>query len=257
MACHNAGKIIVAAAHLNNLKYCYPAAFPFVYGTGIGMIKNREYFTYLGEGYINVLAKGLHQRMEGPNGQPNFFEGTSYAAAAFTAIIARMLVKNPKLSKVDLDKALRRRSRESTSMHFPVESHGRSARLTLRKVGSDNLLFPPDDDRIQRIAKDNKLSVFAMRYPVDPQNKYTFDGLKRPCIPGILSPKIFSKIDTLVLGNFLNNEILINRLFGWSLIQLFIRNNANIVVLDKYIEKVVRATIKKSMRNFSGQLSGC
>jgi len=119
--CVESGMILVAAAHYERKKYCYPAAFPTVYGVGTGIAKNINDFQYLGDGYINILAKGIHQRLLSDEGKPTIRPGTSYAAAAFTGIVANILAANGNLQREQLREILKEKSTFLPTTHYPWE----------------------------------------------------------------------------------------------------------------------------------------
>lgn len=251
--CYESGKILVAAAHLNNSDLCFPAAIPFVYGVGIGLIKERSNFTWLGNDYINVLAKGIYQRLADENGKSMIGEGTSYAAAAFTAIISDILIKNPSFQKNELDLYLKVNSVYSATMHFPVGEVREEVRSEDRVIPQDSLAFPKDDVRIEQLLLQNKQVNYLMGYPVDLGSNCGFKNeINNITIPAIFSKKIFTKFNTLVLGNFLNNVSLVNRLFGWSLVDFFIDNNACVIVLDNYLLETIKSRILETGKSYNG-----
>lgn len=250
--CYQSGKILVAAAHMDNRKFCFPAAFPFVYGVGTGLVKDRSSFTWLDGDYINILAKGVYQRLAGAKGEPVFAEGTSYAAAVFTGIVSDILIKNPAFKKREVDNYLKENSVYSFSMHFPVGEQRQTCSVANIKL-QDSLVFPTDDDRIEQLALQSERLKYVMKYPVDPDAKFRFKNEENKIIiPGIISRKIFTKLNTLVVGNFLNNLLLVNRLFGWSLVDFFLDNNAHLIVLDNYILENIRGRITERHKSYKG-----
>jgi hypothetical protein len=256
--CHEAGKLIVAAAHYDSSKLCYPAALPFVWGVGTGITRDASQFMYLGEGYINVLAKGIHQRMLGEDFRPAIRDGTSYAAAAFAAIAANLLQQHGRLPAVAFRALVQRRSKDIYSVHYPVHA-GRAdtgqpaADLPLPESGRV-MVYPQHDAWVQTITG-QKAVTMVMQCPVDPEGEYNVavSPAKR-CIPGILSHKLCENIDALALGVFFRNRFLINIYFGYSLIDLMLKNNRDFILADAYLYHVVKRRAQ-DYPGFSGAIT--
>jgi len=245
--CHRAGKIIVASAHLDNKKNSYPAAFSFVFGVGIGALRKRDQFTFLGrKRYINVLAKGGFQRLTGYNGRMAILEGTSYAAASFTGILVGIFKGNKSVTQNQLIGILIKLSTASASLHFSKDT--RISDVVPELIGLKRpLLFPTDDERILNLAG-NREKGMLMQYPLDPNGEFSpprnFDVIS---LPGILSDKIFKHADQLVIGNFLDNKFLLNRVFGFHLMKFFSNNNVEVIPLDSYIAEQAKLDFRNEI----------
>lgn len=247
LQCFNAGKIIVASVHQNMNKLCYPAALPYVYGVGIAFIKDVLTYEYLGEGYINVLAKGVHQRVLGEDGIVKLRSGTSYAAASFTAIVSKMLVEHGPLSNQDVKAYIISNSKPVLSAHYPILPYG--PLVSPNNLGNfdfkkDWLAFAIDDEKIRKANGVFSRIKVVMKYPQNFNNRFDFNfPLTKKYIDGFLSPNLFDHINVLLLGNFFANGSVINIQFGYDLIDLCIKYQKSFVVSDQYIYHVVQQRI--------------
>lgn len=239
--CHDLGKIIVAAAHFSLNQICYPAGFRFVYGVGVGMARRLTEYRYLGNGYINVLAKGVHQRVVSENGSEILRGGTSYAAAAFSGTVMKLLMENQTSSRGGIRKIL---YRHSTNM---VSAHGcRKAVRPMKKVlprelqGKICLLFGTDDPAIAALGGSGFISGFVLKYPVNPGNRFDCSTYRnwRP-IDGALSRKLCNQVDALILGNFFLNPLLLNTYFGLLLIELVLLTGKPVFVTERRLQPAI------------------
>lgn len=248
------GKHVVASAHFNSDKKCYPAGFESVYGVGVGLLERPDDFCYQGEGYINILAKGVYRRLLGPNYEPVVMDGTSYATAAFSAILFNRIKDNKShLDKMTLNDWLISNSVNCQSLHYPVKLEDNSLNRPTAEINTSGtwLMFPKDDRRLLNQGKKNWQNGFFLEYPTYLSN-VTEIKTQVKSLKGMLSPKIFTKIDTLIIGNFMTNEISINRLFGLSLLDLGIQHSVNFIVLDEFIMSIIHDKIQSSEITYRG-----
>lgn len=255
LLCYNAQKVIVAAAHPNSQLKCYPAAYRFVFGVGTGMIKNLKDFSYLKQGYINILAKGVHQKVIGENGFPILSSGTSYAAAAFTGCLAELCRSSSIKSHKKLLQVIKSKSIIANSIHYPIVKVDFVFPKIIVNLNRNWMVFPIDDPHSIKVAEEYNETKLIMKYPFDPLGELNLTKSRIKIISGILSPKLFNQIDTLVLGNFFRNKYLINIYFGYALIDFFIKNNADIIVWDKWIFEQITERVLINDGKYSGNLN--
>lgn len=256
--CHDRGKIIIAATHPKPYSECYPANAPFVFGVGVAVTQAINEFHYLGDGYINVLAKGVHQRLS--NGERGYLirGGTSYAAAAFTANVANILQHNPVMTYADIVAAIKQRSVSLRAAQYLGQAFHRPLTNYSQYFTPNHkvLLFATDDPELKTFYKEISYAVtLLIRYPINPANCFDMDvgeGIRE--IDGILSPRIAEYANTLVLGNFLLNPHLINIYFAYSLIDLCVKLNFNFVCLDSYIRQIVMLATSSAEGQFQGRV---
>lgn len=252
-ACYDAGKLIVAAAHLSADQPCYPAAFPFVYGVGSGLSRQLDAFMFLGDGYINVLAKGIHQRMWSEQFEPVIRDGTSYATAAFTGIMARLLQDQPNVDDLSMRQWLRQNSVSMLSMH-DLSAVSQPVYIAPSALPPRTLAHPPHDAGVQQLVSRPEVAMI-MQCPLDPAGNYNqlaAAAVGKRTLPGVLSDKLCDHVDALVLGNFLRNQYTVNIYFGYALIDLFIRHDKDFVVWDDYIYHMI--VQRTATTNFAGTI---
>ena len=259
-ACYQANKIIVAAAHTNTERECFPAAFPEVYGVGIGVIDDISSYGYVGDGYINVLAKGIHQRVLGEKNNPVIRSGTSYATAAFTGIAAKLQSDQGMLSHEEFHRAVERNARQVPSLHYSCINKEGNVRChyssTPPPVGTEKwIAFPLDDVSVLRVAKKYECAEFMMHYPISAEESFKkINNPSKRYINAFLSKKVFKHTNTLLLGNFLNNQHLINIYFGYALIDFFVKYSANFIVLDDCIGDIINERINAGRIGYAGKI---
>ncbi|SKC83320.1 S8 family serine peptidase [Ohtaekwangia koreensis] len=242
MKCYHNGQVVIAAAHHETSYPCYPAAFPTVIGVGTGIFRRMQDFCYVGEGYINVLAKGIHQRIQGESGKPAIRSGTSYAAAALSGRLAYIYQQDIQSRHIPVANLLQRYSVPGRSTHYPLAADMQSDRKPLPEYIADKrwMLFAVDDECIQPYFEDPRVAM-VMNYPMDPIDAYGALVRKsgKKVIPGIVSPKMLEFIDVLIVGNFFSNTNLINTYFGYQLIDFFRAHGKRIETTDPYIQTLL------------------
>lgn len=248
LVCYRQGKLLVAAAHQDGEKKCYPAAFPFVYGVGVGLIKHINEYCYTGDTYINILAKGIHQRLLGEQGKPIIRGGTSYAAAAFSGILSRKIADKGIL----IENEIQATSIDALSFHYP---HKEKYEYTSRKTP---ITEARGTGKWMSYAYDvTTLTSQPVLYQMDPLIDTNVIRGKMPNIPHlkpILSKKLFQTIDTLLTGNFFTDQYLLNIYFGYVLINFFIEHQGNFVVFDERIAGIIKKCVALSKTNYNGQI---
>ncbi|MBW8685998.1 S8 family serine peptidase [Chitinophaga rhizophila] len=256
-ACFRKGQLLLAAAHFNSEKPCYPAAYPFVYGVGVGMLKDVRRYAYVGEGYINILAKGIHQRLLHEAGRHILRGGTSYATAAFSGILCERLLQEPAATNAELHQKIQLGSTDAFSLHYNCLSQPDAYTDDDKAFSIDNtwkiMTYAIDPATVPERSIPKEQLLYNMSYFM-PGNKQatTYPGV--PIIRPILSPGIFGRVNTLLLGNFLSDPMLLNVYFGHSLIHYFIKHNGNFVVFDAYIASVIRKSVRLTDASFTGQI---
>lgn len=255
--CYQNGKILVAAAHFNGKKKCYPAAFPFVYGVGAGMISNINEYSYIGEGYINILAKGIHQRLLYENDKYILRGGTSYATAAFSGIICKRLANQPKESGDNLQDYIRNGGTNTLTLHYlpDYEPDETTTHIPATEINSHwkCLSYALDHIPLKDPSVFGEQLLFNMSYFLQGDTpEITYPGI--PNLKPLISAKLFSRVNTLLIGNFFDNTHLLNVYFGYTLIRQFITHNGNFIVSDEYIANVIRKTVLLFGSRFNGQI---
>jgi subtilisin family serine protease len=101
--------ILICASNNSSQHPAYPASLPYVFGVGIGTnIKKGTEYGYTDESSIDFLAKGTIQRIAWKNGTYNVTQGTSYACAHFSGIVAKKISENKFESFEQLKQTLKR-----------------------------------------------------------------------------------------------------------------------------------------------------
>ncbi|WP_157752930.1 S8 family serine peptidase [Chitinophaga sp. MD30] len=255
--CHQKGKILVAAAHFNCEKKCYPAAFPFVYGVGAGLISDINQYSYLGDGYINILAKGIHQRLLHENDKYILRGGTSYATAAFSGILCNKLINETADNTINIHDHIRQGGTNTLNLHYLIEYQPEETTTHIPVTGINKawkcLSYALDHTPVKDPAVLADQLLFNMNYFLQGNTpEIQYPGI--PDLKPLVSGKMFNRVNTLLIGNFFDNKHLLNVYFGYTLIRQFIEHNGNFLVFDEYIANVIRKTVLLFGSRFNGQI---
>jgi hypothetical protein len=258
MNCVANGAEIIAACHPDPKVKFYPASLPFVFGVGVALASNLNEFEYLGEGSINVISKGVHQRLITGTGNHLIRGGASYAAASFTSILGNLCMNQSGLTGLRLRALLKERSTQLRSLqhlgstHHQLEAHASIALTDDLKI----LAFGTDDPCLKTfyLQRTNFIKL-VMRYPVNPANCFDLKVSKESReVDGILSYKLAEHANTLLIGNFLLNPHMMNAYFGYALIDLCVEMDFSFICLDTYLRMVVIRAIESSKKKFLGKV---
>ena len=84
---------VIFSAYDNNGAISYPAAFDCVYGVDSSIdIHNKDEFYYIENSDVNIIAKGLNNRVKWKNGYI-FISGTSFSTANISSIVLNELIR--------------------------------------------------------------------------------------------------------------------------------------------------------------------
>jgi hypothetical protein len=266
-------KIIVAACHSFNDKKYYPASFPYVFGVGTGLVESKLDYKYLGEGSVNILAKGTTQRIAWKDNSFKISAGTSYAAAHFSGILSTKMHQFPTPTYDEIVRQLLPDSKDDIEELSYFKDYEREELTENAIPGSNESLdvsfFTPYHD----IQFANKVALFPYRekenktilsntenpkfdivayidYPrsFSKINGFEVDDsqIKERIIRGSLKDEEFALFDTLVVGYYLEQLFNANVIFGNNLIKKCVSLNKHFIVWDKhvfdYISKIIRRT---------------
>lgn len=271
-ACHHlhvAGIHIVAAIHNFPGVDCYPAYFPFVYGVGCGLTKNKTDFNYLGEGKINILAKGTMQRVAWKNNEFLITAGTSFAAAHVSGILGELLFRNPhanintylqqhanaevqELSYLKKDDALR--SVELTAQELDVKGNDLFTTALTAQMRTF-AVFPSSEKEISTLLafpdQVNGTIALAIDYPRTLASVRQTQQ-ERTVIRRGLTAEEYLLFDTLVVGYYLEVPVDTNILFGNRLLIDCIKQNKHFIVLDNEVYGHLKKLIGQHYPHYNG-----
>ena len=268
--CYQHNKVIVAAVYSDPNLLCYPAAFPFVIGVDIGLVQSSSAITYLGEGYINFLAKGIFMRMVDNDMTPKMGSGSSYATAFISAIFAQTLKKNPSWSISKLKKYFKGESNKVLPLrHTKQNRTGTVDGVTnlMKKLKNDAIqidpcstgkyaLFPVNHNKIDTICRlRNYININITLLIGYPNVACPYPKLENiRYIPGLLSPKIFKYADTIVLDNFIDQASQVNIIYGYHFIRLALEHHISFVFWDRKVHQILLDMIDEIGSLYKGNL---
>ncbi len=253
----NKGIIIVAAGGDNPGSECYPAFFPEVFGVCSGNIKDRYQFGKLINEPIEFIARGNMQRIASINGNFTFADGSSYACAYFSGIVANQIkLETEKLSVIELKNKLLQLATPDVKLLKPnnqekelpliiqkdLDSIGRKLLNNSSKYAwiGKLALFPASEKEIKAIINFREICEFSITKFLDyPKTINIID-------PGIevqdwmLSDSELKEFDTLVVGYFYENPFQGNVNFGFELIKKAISANKNLYFFDATLKDIIQ-----------------
>jgi len=272
---------IFISAAIHNLSYqdCYPAFFPTVYGVACGLVKSKGGYSYLGEGQVNVLAKGSTQRLAWKGNGFKISSGTSYATAHFSAILGGILCQSEeRLTRDEMDQRLTAGSQQNvprlnyiknspglltaTTEQFALspEKWGRLFDGRQRFSGAEKVaLFPVCDKEMSTLLNFRGCSRFEFTCLIDyPNSLFGNSGhLAGDAIPDIrkreLHDEDYEKFDTIAIGYFLDKPYDANIQFGINLINRCLALNKNFVTWDDDVRELIKQQ-KEAFPAYTGRI---
>ena len=250
---------VVAAAANSTHTTCYPAYFPTVFGVMSGTCNRKNDYGYAPNSPIDFLAKGCVQRVAHLNNSFKIVEGTSYACAHFTGIVANVLTENTSLSLADLKQALVRHANPDVTHAIVREGNDSSLSVIqndLRVILSSYLdkrtslnwlgrlaLFPVSEKEMQLFESLPTLCNYPITLRLDyirSSSRTDSDSSIRYRMP---SEEDFDSFDTLVVGYFYESLFQANVKYGYKLIQKAVEKGKNFYVFDHILQARINEII--------------
>lgn len=249
------GKVIIAATHYDASVYCFPADFPYVLRVNSGNIKKSDDYGVAtnNKNSTEFLAKGSIQRVAWKDQTFNVVNGSSYACAHFTGIVAKHLADKGFQGIENLTEELLKTARKD----FQCLHHSSKARIE-----SIPTVRPADLDHVGKELFSSERMNWVGRYAVFPYSEKEISSMlsllescgkekpycidyprsigSREAICKIPTEQEWDKIDTLVCGYFHDHPFEANVQFGNELIRQAIERDKNLFLFDQ---------------NFNGQIS--
>ena len=255
----NRGTIIIAASNNNVNHMAYPAAYPNVFGVAIGKVKKREQFGFLNNSPVEFLAKGALQRVPWLNNSYNVVQGTSYACAHFTGIVAKKILETKEFNVEKLKNMLINDSDEKVNPYVSPIPVGENkiiiSNVDTRKKGEDLFnnksrfgwlkrmaIFPTVEKEMNSFVKFNEEVSSEVKYYIDyPRTIFSAYHTKNEVeiLNRLPDSIILKEIDTIVVGYYLDQVFEPNINFGNELIELAIKNNKNIFYFDSRLSTII------------------
>ena len=263
---YKSGKIIVAAVHNYPYLDCYPANFDFVIGVGIGVVKSRRDFGYVGEGGTNVLAKGTLQRVIWKGNTYRMTSGTSYATPHFVGILANILqetnfstlldvrtyiksLSNPEVQQLNYINNNSTYTRNQSDLSQDEEG-AKLFNNSKQYQGVDKLaVFPCCEKEMRTLLEHRDSLKFKVNLLIDYPRLYSYenaDHIAAAAIRRNLFPEDLDSFDSLVIGYFLDQPFDAHILYGFALIKDCINANKNFIVWDYNVYNYIKDKIKSS-----------
>lgn len=262
---------IAIIASYSNVSYTatYPAFFPTVYGiTGCHCKESNDY-GYIPDSPIEFVAKGNLQRLASVGEHYVVQEGSSYATAHFTGIVANIL-QNKTFHNID-----------QLSQHLIDNCN--------KTLGRDNVITTPGSSFAQTISMDSDIigqKVFlpevALKhlnilgiFPGDDKEMSSFRDFKDMCqfkigkiinypksvlqspneIAGFLAQEEYNLFDTLVLGYYIESLFTANILYGDEIVSQCLKRNYNIITWSKQVQERI-LKLDSSTKKYNAILPG-
>lgn len=254
--------IMIAAAHHHLNTECYPAFFPEVFGVTNGNVNKKTEYGYITDSAIEFAAKGTIQRVADINKGYKIVEGTSYACAHFSGIVASKITHSHKNTGIEYIRNLLI-NEANPEIRYVNNRFVENKTPTIISKDIDVILtslFNP-------LIKFNWLNRLAL-FPVSEKEMKIFLNLPALCkcpvekyldypktmnphkhkgvITRMLLKDDFKDFDTLVLGYFHEHLFQANVEYGYELVKEAVRNNKNFFVYDHHLGKKVGELIKDS-----------
>jgi len=277
---YQSGITIVAASHNFVALQCYPAAFPFVYAVGCGLVKSKLQYHYADSAERKILAKGGSQRIAWKDQTYKISAGTSFATAHFSGILEKIatstenrnyniddLIKSNSTPDIEEFLYIQKKSELIASQNEVLQPDA------LNKLGqelfvSDSALrssklavFPASEKEIKTVTElSDSMSanlVLAIDYP-----RNFADLLKRkqnpnkdlPVIARELKDNELHLFDTIAIGYFMDMPVESNIIFGTKLIEECLKKNKNILLFDNDVYHLVNRIIQSKCPSYTGRI---
>lgn len=254
--------IIAASNNVARSKHkTYPASFPTVFGVDSGLIKKNKDYGYVKNNPIEFLAKGTTQRVLSNNGKFNIVQGVSFACAHFSGIVVK-LIEDPKLINKNIEDIKMALIENSASNIKPWINYNPSGEIQYQitnvnlDYASNELfnnskkflwirnvaIFPTCEKEMSLFAKMKSTSVkvqFLIDYPRQVKSVFNEANEFLLSINRVPNASELKKIDSFVIGYYLDQLFEGNIHFGDRLLELAISNNKNIYYFDKRLERKI------------------
>lgn len=269
------GIFVVASAHNFPSNNCYPAHFPYVFGVACGLVSHKGEYQYLGEGLVNILAKGTVQRLAWKDNSFKISSGTSFAAAHFSGLLGNLINDQANITFDELLKIVKKHSsKDVEQLNYVAEDDNLFLKNENTSTSKENgnkffssssklnsvkslALFPACEKEIQTIIEFKDLCPLNIPLIIDyPRgyNKKLQPGIKNyVTINRSLTEEEYSKFDTLVIGYFLDQPFDANIIFGMDLIKCCVRENKNFLIFDSNVYKYVKNKVKEQ-QSYKGKI---
>lgn len=254
--------IMIAAAHHRLNTECYPAFFPEVFGITNGTVKKKNEYGYIADSAIEFAAKGTIQRVADINKGYKIVEGTSYACAHFTGIVASKITYSHKNGGIEYIRNLLINEANPEikyiNNHF-VENKtptivSKDLDTILHSIFNPKIKFNWLNRLVLFPISEKEMKIFLnlpalCKYPVEKyldypkaMNPHKHKGI----INRMLLRRDFKDFDTLVLGYFHEHLFQANVEYGYELVKEAVKNNKNFFVYDHHLGKKIEELIKDS-----------
>ncbi len=247
---------IIAAGGDNISKECYPAFFPEVFGVYSGNVKNGNSYGKVEDSPVEFIAKGDNQRIATNNDTFIFREGSSYACAYFSGIVANRICKSKKKYPINKFKEL---------LLNECDSNIKIYRTLKKNIISPIIINHDINELAYELFNNNmKLSDFGQLalFPVSEKEMKSMMNLKELCKCRIslyldyprrfkenngdiaiqdweLSDEDINKFDTLVIGYFYEHFFRANVDFGYRILKKAVEWNKNLFFYDSNLKSIV------------------
>lgn len=258
---YNKNIILIAAANNDLSKECYPAHFSTVFGVTSGSNKNINGYGYINNSNIEFVAKGTLQRVAWFNNGYNVVQGSSFACAHFTGIVANAIINSPDLTEIPVikDYLIKNSNKEITPSQFYNVKNSFNLSLIDKKNIDEiayNLfqsnkslswikgisIFPASEKELSTLIKYKELLTFPIKNIIE-FNRKSFNVFQEDIslkhIYKTIDEIEITSIDTLILGYFLDSLFEVNIQMGIDLIKNSLTANKNLFVLDKRLIKII------------------
>ncbi len=249
---------ICSSAHYRIESECYPAYFDKVFGVTTGLVKKKLQYGTLKNNPIEFLAKGTLQRLPALNNSYNLSEGTSFACAHFTGIVAQIATQHKFNSIKELKDYLIKHSDKDIRPVQTFNNHSVNSIPTILSSATDKIIekyfvndilknkkglaaFPVSEKEVNTLVEFHEHCVIPLKKLLDFPRKVTFsnksDKKERPQHLPIqdwaLGKDDFSSFDSILLG-FYNEQLFQgNIIFGDNLLYEAIASNKLIITFSK------------------------
>jgi Subtilase family len=263
---HEMGVLIVASAHSNTHKPCYPAYFENVFGVGKGYFLSEKLYQYIPNNKTNILAKGTQQKIATLNNSYGFSDGTSYATAHFTGILYNILqhfrgnniqdviseIKNKStqpiievpLNYTKTEEVLSYEINSSQQFNFYSSINGNVQNIALFPISCIDLR-----DIVLNKSLFNKKIVLGIDF-LGCEDTIANSGI--PIIKHIPNEEEMNLFDTIVISNITDGYGIDD--FKFEILRQFVKYNKNIITWNTPMYSIIQQIINKENNQYQGKI---